>query len=198
MNSFNFLILLSQVGHMYTDWTVHCVNNTFPLKILDLTDNSTGITTNFICNHLDMPHTCEYTRKIDRSGLQTHLNSHETSLHPFFDSITFRASQRAWIDTNKYSRPEVRTALGNYTESVLKLTPFELDRDCPTDKQLEEYLQESLRVERNVFGVEAAALRENETRSAFQRRAQEKFFCGVDSEAVLDRPEFKSFFEAYH
>ena len=184
--------------HVFTDWVVECVGDTFPLKILDIHDKTTGVRTNLVCNMMDMPNACRFSRELDKEGNHTYMNSHDSALHVFFDTITFRAAKRGWVDTSKYERPVVREALAKFTEDILKLTPVELDRDCPSESQLEEHLQESLRVERRVFGDKIALQREVDTREAFQTRVDDKFFCGVDAEAVLNRNEFRTFFQKYH
>ena len=174
--------------HVYTDWVVHCVNNTFPLKIIDL--HQTGsVRTQFFCDVLHCPHSCQISQALDAAESQeARVNSHTNVMPVDYDIVAFQAEEM--VNKSAFSRVRLRQALLEYDTNQRLTNDF---RRCPSPTQLEDHLEQALNMDVAVWGKRKAATRESSLREAFRQRINEDFFCSVNASAVLQSDFWKDF-----
>jgi hypothetical protein len=70
---------------------------------------------------------------------------------------------------------------------------------CPTESELNELWDRSYLIEAKYvpFLVEANPEREAELRDRFRRKLDRNTYCQVDTESILQNPEWKSFLEKF-
>jgi len=180
----------------YTDSALNNIGVTFPVKLLNLHDE-TSVRSNFLCNIVpDAPTSCKESLDRDQRGAETTINTRSETSSFFYDTIAIAAAQTALVDVNKWRRGEVVKAIQIHNEEVLNCTVLDLELDCPSEQQLKEFLQLSLDLEKNLMPA-LFSTGEVEHRAAFYRKVEAKAFCWVDAEAVLNSERWKDFFSHF-
>lgn len=198
--------------HIHTNWVVSCVNDSFPLRILDLHDErlvnkEESLRAHWFCHTLApfFPKTCSYAREQDSKGVEAKvLNSQLAALsnttddsgkapsimHVFYDHLAVEAYDQGWLKgkTAEWTRPKMRKVIQDYARLVRDLkSPLDLldvAKTCPTPPQKNGIWRETSILERQVFGVKKTRQREAATRKAFE--AYQPSLCRVDTKAIWE------------
>lgn len=165
--------------------------------ILNVHDQEHTIPNQFFCHVLqDATSCCAHT--FDSNTTTNMMNVRTDSLvhQLYFDTITTAAASKGLINTTRYKRHEVREALRrHYHAKGLNSWPMY----CPTKRQLEQLLEQSLRLEREYIWPDLTQESRDqfkiEHREAFERKVQEGAFCELDIKVSLEN--FRDFFKKY-
>jgi hypothetical protein len=185
----------------FTDSILDSVGDTFPMKILNLHDHDDGHKsplTIFLCDLLgteEVPNSCARSQERDHNATasETVMNSHTRVPSFYYDALATAAAAQGLVNTTAWKRPNVRAAIQAYHEHDRNLTATDLDLVCPSERQLADFLDESLQKERKYL---PDFFDENEHREAFAQAfdQQKGIYCWVNTTAVLEQEEWQHFF----
>jgi hypothetical protein len=182
----------------FTDFVIRNAANSVHVRVMNLVDDDDreSLRTKFACHMLpNAPSTCAASRRLDQSeegGDRRWLNANNNKdlavLHVHYDLLTTR---------EQYSRVMVREALRNFTQGQLGATPMDFLLSCPTEQELENFLELSLELEKTCLGEEWAAYTKAKSIAAFQADVEAKVFCTVDTDSNLRKEPWTSFLKQF-
>jgi len=174
--------------HVYCDTLVDRYGKYFPVSILNLHDKE-SLRTGFLCRTLTGAKTsCRRSRQQETKG-ETFLNVKEDVPSVFYDAIATAAASKGLVHTEMVERRFVLCEFWKENEKKREKSFKDLPLLCPSKKALNEYLKESLLLqEKMIPGSD-----DTEHRAEFNRRVENKDFCWVDANRVLDSNEWSSF-----
>ncbi|GAX12596.1 hypothetical protein FisN_13Lh056 [Fistulifera solaris] len=145
------------------------------VTVLNMHHPTQKITEQFVCDAL--PHattSCEYYRT---QGREIHANA-RSGLEYFFDNIVYAAAEKGIFDTTNVMRHDIVYNLTN-----LNMTITNMPLICPSAKELEELLQESIHWEQ-YYAPEYADI--DAVKASFEKLVQSNQFCRVDTDRLLE------------
>jgi hypothetical protein len=191
----------SELGHQFMDTVLDNVQDTFPVKILNLhtLGEKKSVLSAFLCDMVpDAPTSCLKSVQLDQEPASASFaNDAKTALHVNYDMLTTGVAELGLIDLDRFKRKPMREALQTFTEVDLGKSPFDFDLNCPGPDQLEEFLNMSLALEAKSLGHETAEQMEVDSRDAFRHDVEKRMFCEVDVHATIKKDPWKSFFAQY-
>ena len=177
-------------------------------QILNIHNKTDSVRTNFLCQILPAaPSSCELSRRMDKARLystaKVNVRSPKKVRMLYYDILSTEAAERGLIDKNSFTRTQVREALQEYMEAKNQ-SDFEMY--CPTSKELDQLLGQSLALEAAYIWPIAVAATSNpevtleleaEHRAGFNKMVESQAFCVVDTLAVSSNHELRQFFSAF-
>lgn len=192
-----------EMGHEFIDTMIDKVGDSCSIRILNLhRTQGNSLRTKFLCDILpNANNACAESKKFDKQPNlyeSNYINDARDVIHVHYDMLITGAAALGAIDTNRFNRKELRTALRDYVEGELKTSPTEeFVLKCPDSSLLDEFLAMSLKLERKILGVERARKFEADSRAAFEEAIEKHLFCEVDVESTLAKKTWKSYFAKY-
>ena len=181
--------------HIYTDALVEIFQKEFAVSILNLYEKTT-IRTTFLCKILlDTPNACNASRQLDKQQGETHVNDHDDAPSSFYDAVATTAAARGLINIDVIERRFVLCDIRKHQQEVLNQGPFEFPLICPSENELDRFLNESLRMEADLLGENERNISDHI--ESFRMKVACNAFCWVDSEAVLDMEVWQSYFARF-
>ena len=181
----------------YTSYVVQEINHTFPVTLVSLHDPHHSIRTNFLCS-LPSPTSCERSLSLEDAGQEeTAMNTQRKAIdHRYYDAIALAAVDKGMVNASSFFRDEVRKAVEWYQEEDKGLTLRDLPLWCPREAELQELLRYSLSLEKLLYPHLKDAAKQLH-KAAFRKRVQSKAFCWIDTDAILQKDDWKSFFRQF-
>jgi hypothetical protein len=195
----NMWYWVSRTG-LYVDAVHENASPYFPVKIVNIEDKTKGITRQVFCDVLKAEITCKELERLQRDD-PTWRRMHNKGSHVLmrFDEIGLAAASAGLVDISKFNRTDVMYAIQKHVEEDLHQKAADLPFACPTESELNELWDRSYLIEAKYvpFLVEANPEREAELRDRFRRKLDRNTYCQVDTESILQNPEWKSFLEKF-
>lgn len=170
------------VEDLYNAWSSHGFNT----KVLNVHHPTQTIAETFFCDIVeDAPYTCQYTKN-QKSDTVANAKSATTL---FYDTIVVAAAEEPWgHNITQTPRGKVVQNLVAYHQTTLGLSVANLPLICPTQDELEQYLQLGLPLEKQLLPeFFASPLGEARHHSEFWKIANtKKSFCHVNTTALLE------------
>lgn len=195
--------------YRYTDSVYHHVNNTFPVRLINMHHTSTEATTasslltQFLCDTISgADQACALSRQhdilISTNESATKLNSQEQQTIPslYYDALATAAAGHGLIDTEKYTRKFMREKIRAYHEETLLRKPNDLILQCPTQKQLDDLYTISLSME-NRFISQLTSLDAVDHFEGFQAKVATGAYCWINTTTTLSETHWLQFFQQF-
>ena len=154
-------------------------------SVLNLHNSGHSLQHQLFCDSLsETKHCCLETQAAD---MRIHWNARTTEVSRMiqFDTLSTAAAAKGLINTSKYSRVQVRAALES--------TDLRMHMFCPDRKQLKEFLEISIQLERTFVGAGT----EQEHREGFRKRVEDGLFCQIDTQRTMLDPSVNDFFAQF-
>ena len=165
--------------------------------ILNLYDTET-VRSTFLCQVLpDAPQSCRASRQRDQEEGETHVNRVDDAPSSYYDAVATAAAGRGLVDVGSVERRFVACDIQKYQHDVLKQDFMDFAIKCPTQDELDRFLDESLRLEAQLMPHHNSPGAVSAHKEEFQKRAASKAFCWVDADRVLDSPSWKTYFSRH-
>ena len=125
---------------------------------------------------------------------ETVMNTQSSVPSPFYDALATVAAAFALVNTTAHTRTQVRDAIQYRHETVLGLTLHDLPLQCPPAAVLEQLRNTSLALEERCLSSPPTTTASKELhRAGFDEYVEHQQYCFVDTEAVLNDPEWRDF-----
>jgi hypothetical protein len=195
----NMWYWVSRTG-LYVDAVYENASPYFPVKIVNIEDKTKTITQQVLCDVLKADTTCQEFARLKRDDPTWRRVHNKGSLDPMrFDEIGLAAASAGLVNISKFNRTDVMYAIQKHVEEDLHQKATDLPFTCPKESELIEFWDRSNLIETKYvpFLSEANPERETKLRERFRRKLERKTFCRVDTESILQNPEWKSFLEKF-
>jgi hypothetical protein len=167
--------------------------STLNIEVYNFHENSDLFQT-FACGVLHAQQTCKLSRSPNATKVfMTFDKSVKENL--LYDEIVSMAADAGILNKIQYHRKIAVHAARIWHQEIKNRTANELPMKCPSKAEMDEYLQLSLAIERDVL-PDFAAKREKAHIQAFWDAAAAKTYCSVDTDTVLKDSEWLEFFQS--
>jgi len=185
--------------HRFTDTIVDQAGPIFPVQVYNIHDPR-GARSAFLCDALqgDAPVSCQHSIQLHRDKNPPQRVNQSRIQEVQYDAVALGAAGRGLIDENQWHRSEIVDAIAHRQEEELQLTVTDFPLVCPDATMYEEFLRDTLHLDAHCLPERwDDDKREQELRASFQAAVDQKKYCRVDVDAVLDDPDWQAFFAAY-
>lgn len=192
-------------GYKHTAYVVDTISTDgyrIDTRVLDLhSDHGRGsssgwsVRSNLFCNTLKgiVPNACAVSRT--RDATERHEKFNARTQTEFYDALGTAAAAAGLLggDISRFGRHKVALDIQRRKESVTNRTSLDFPLDCPTQSELEEVLNASLAVERNLARRGFLRVhRPSDHEMSFWNNTLQ--YCWINTRAVLAMEEWKEFF----
>jgi hypothetical protein len=148
------------------------------------------IVSNFMCQVLNATNTCVESQQ--QTYEYTNHSKVNKRVDMSYDMLAIAAAEAGLINL-PLSRVGVTQAIREYHQQHLNSTPWILN--CPDKDKLKPILRRSMQLEKEIVPEFYAASKEEHATSFWKLAEQDKFFCSVDTTAMLKNPKWRLFFQ---
>ena len=176
--------------------TLQQQNSTLDISVFNFHENSDNMMETFACTILqNAHHTCQLS-KLPNSTKVYMASDKEVKDDLLFDEIVSMAADIGLVDSTLLKRKVAVTGARIWYQEIQNHTTMkDIPMKCPTDDELNEYLQLSLDVEKQIIPEFVSSEVEEAHKQTFWDAAKSNKYCSVDTDIVMKDPEWLVFFQ---
>lgn len=184
----------------FTDSIVDPASLHFPVKVYDIHDMRSARTA-FLCDivgEADVPSACQESIRLDREQPPERVNVGNPD-EVQYDAIALKAASRGMVNMEKWDRTTIIDEIIMRHEEEMGRSVLDFPYICPTQEYIDEFWNMSRDLDVKCMPEKSAndPGRLDKLHEKFLASVEAKKYCLVDSDAVLDDPEWKEFFTKF-
>lgn len=184
----------------FTDSIIDPASPYFPTKVYDIHDPR-GARSAFLCEVLGegaAPNACQESLRLHRENPPKPVNTSNPKVVQY-DAIALVAASKGLVDMEKWDRATVVDEITIHQEEVLRRDVLDFPLICPTQEYVDKFWAMTRDLDVHCMPEKSQNDPEHlaKLHDKFQIAVEQKRYCIVDADTVLERSEWQRFFQKF-